>query len=407
MIKPIATVIAALLPLPAIAQPAAAPAPAVAAPAQGDYTVQTVCEGLTVPWAIVFDPTAPADNPRIFITERPGRVRVYEDGKLNPIAAFTVPDIVRSRGGEIGLMGMCLHPDFATNKYVYLAYGSSEGDIRVVRYTFGPAQRSMQGGEKDPGGFSDPKVIASGFPAGSNHAGCRIKFGPDKKLYITTGEMFQRQLAQDLTSLGGKILRVNDDGSIPADNPFTGDEHKAKGVRPEIWAFGNRNPQGIDWQPGTGLLFETEHGPSGEAGSGGDEVNIIERGRNYGWPIIHNDMSPPADQPDLVTPLHQWTPAIAPASAAFYAGDKFPQWKGNLFVGALGGLGRGPKPGLYRITLDGRNYAGQERLVPDLGRIRDVAVGPDGLIYFSTSNKDGRGRPAATDDRIMRLVPKQ
>lgn len=386
--------------LAACGQDAAAPAEA-----QGvKYRVETVCEGLEVPWAIVFDPTSPADNPRIFITERPGRVRVYQDGKLIPAPAFTIPDMTRLRG-EIGLMGMCLHPEFAKSKFVYLAYGSSEGDIRVVRYTFGPVRRSMQEGAVDPGGFTDPVVIAKGFPAGANHAGCRIKFGPDGKLYITTGETFQRSLAQDLTSLGGKILRVNDDGSIPADNPFVGDEHKAKGVRPEIWAWGVRNPQGLAWQPGTGVLFETEHGPSGEAGRGGDEVNIIEKGKNYGWPIIHHDMKPPENQPDLVMPVYFWADAIAPASADLYHGDKFPAWKGNLLVGALGGLRRGPEPGVYRIVLDGRKYVSQERLVPDLGRIRDVAVGPDGYIYFSTSNKDGRGRPAGSDDRIMRIVP--
>jgi len=392
-----------LFPMIAAAQPAA-PAASPPAAASAGYKLETVCEGLVVPWSIVFDPTSPASNPRIFITERPGRVRVYEDGALNPVTAFTVPDMTKLRG-EIGLMGLCLHPDFAKNKYIYLSYGSSEGDIRVMRYTFGPAQRSLMAGQKDPGGFSDATVIVKGLPAGSNHAGCRIKFGPDGKLYITAGEMFQRSLAQDPSSLGGKILRVNDDGSIPEDNPFIGGEFKAKGFRPEIWAWGNRNPQGLAWQPGTGVLFETEHGPSGEAGSGGDEVNIIEKGKNYGWPIIHNDMSPPADQPDLVEPLYQWTPAIAPASAVFYDGDKFPAWKGDLLFGALGGLRRGPEPGIYRVVVKDRRYVSQERLVPDLGRLRDVTVGPDGYIYFSTSNKDGRGRGAANDDRIMRMVP--
>lgn len=413
MKNPLAIALAAgmlVFPMAALAQEPAAPADQAESkppiPGAVKYKVETVCDGLTVPWSIVFDPAATAKDPRFFITERNGKVRLYAEGKLNPKPVYVVPDLTKLRG-EIGLMGMCLHPDFAKNHSVYLAYGHGEegeggkakNDIRVVRFTY------KQGDASDPGSFEDPKVIISGLPAGGNHAGCRIKFGPDGKLYVTAGEMFQRQLAQDLSSLGGKILRLNDDGSVPSDNPFTGEQWKAKGARPEIWSLGNRNPQGIDWQPGTGVCFESEHGPSGEAGQGGDEVNIIEKGKNYGWPIIHNDMQPPADNPDLIVPLVEWTPSIAPASAAFYSADRFPSWKGNLLVGALGGLHPGPKGGIYRIVLDGRKVLAQERLVPNLGRVREVAVGPDGLIYFSTSNRDGRGRPDPHDDRIMRLVP--
>lgn len=371
--------------------PKAEPAPAKAGPeiARSDfakpsfaYKVETVVQKVEVPWSIVWTPDG-----RMFFNERSGRVREYANGTLNPEPMYVAP--VDERTGEIGLMGLCLHPDFAKNKYVYLSYGKSRDVIHVTRFT------------ESGGKLTLDKEILSIQPAGRNHAGCRIAFGPDGKLYITTGEAFQRQLAQDMTSLGGKILRVNDDGSIPADNPFVGDDSKAKGVRPEIWSFGNRNPQGIDWQPGTGLLFESEHGPSGEAGTGADEVNLIEKGRNYGWPTVHHFQTKEGTEP----PLAVWDPAVAPASAAFYNGDKFPALKGNLFVGLLGGLGEPRRPGIVRIVLDGRRIASQERFATEFGRIRCVAMGPDGYIYFSTSNRDGRGNPAADDDRIMRIVP--
>jgi glucose/arabinose dehydrogenase len=196
-----------------------------------------------------------------------------------------------------------------------------------------------------------------------------------------------------LDSLAGKILRLNDDGTIPADNPFVG----KPGARPEIWSYGHRNPQGIDWQPGTNLLFETEHGPSGFDGpGGGDEVNIVEKGKNYGWPVIHHTQT----HPGMEAPLLEYTPACAPASAMFYRGTTFPQFDGNFFFGCLAGKR------IIRVVLDGRRVVSQENLLEGkYGRIRDVAQGPDGYLYFSTSNHDGRGSPAADDDRIIRLQP--
>src|SRR5213078_2792443 len=194
-------------------------------------------------------------------------------------------------------------------------------------------------------------------------------------------------------SLAGKILRLNDDGSVPNDNPFVGRQD----ARPEIWAYGSRNSQGIDFQPGTNLLFETEHGPSGFDGpGGGDEVNIIERGKNYGWPAIHHR----ATQAGMESPLLEYTPACAPASGTFYRGSQFPQFKNNFFFGCLVGTR------IIRVTLDGRRVVSQENLLEKkYGRIRDIAEGPDGFIYFYTSNRDGRGSPASDDDRILRLVP--
>ena len=212
------------------------------------FTVETVAEGLEVPWAMAWDPTG-----RLLVTERPGRVRAIRDGKLLEKPVFEVDDIRTGGGGEIGLMGICLHPEFASNGFLYVAYGDKkEKDVRVVRLK-----------QSATGSISEDKVIVKGVPASANHAGCAIKFGPDKKLYITCGEAFRRQLAIDMNSLGGKTLRVNDDGSIPDDNPFVGD----KRARAEIWSFGHRNAQGMDWNE-AGVMFQSEHGPSGEVGTG-------------------------------------------------------------------------------------------------------------------------------------------
>ena len=340
------------------------------------FKVETVVRGLQVPWSIVWAPDG-----RMIFTERPGRVRVVENGKLRPAPLFTVPDVEPT--GESGLMSVALHPQFSNNHLVYLSYAYA-GDgkrVRVVRY------------RETADGFVDRKVMIENIPAAQFHAGCRVRFGPDGKLYITTGDATERDLAQRLDSLAGKTLRLNDDGAIPNDNPFVGQAN----ARPEIWSYGHRNSQGMDWQPGTDLMFQTEHGPSGFDGpNGGDEVNIVERAKNYGWPIIHHTQT----KAGLESPLLEYTPACAPASGMFYRGGQFPQFKGNFFFGCL----RGER--MIRVTLDGRKVVSQEDLLAGkYGRIRDVAEGPDGLLYFSTSNKDGRGFPASDDDRILRLVP--
>jgi glucose/arabinose dehydrogenase len=343
---------------------------------QSGLKVETVVGGLQVPWSIVWAPDG-----RMIFTERAGRVRVFENGKLRPEPLFTVPDVEPS--GESGLMSVVLHPQFASNHFLYLSYAYA-GDgkrVRVVRY------------RETPSGLVDRKVIIEDIPAAQFHAGCRLRFGPDGKLYITTGDATQRDLAQRLDSLAGKILRVNDDGTVPADNPFVGRQN----ARPEIWSYGHRNSQGIDWQPVTNFLFETEHGPSGFDGpEGGDEVNIVEKGKNYGWPLIHHQQK----REGLESPLLEYTPACAPASGMFYRGSAFPQFTGNFFFGCL----RGER--IIRVVLDGRKVVSQENLLMGkYGRIRDVAEGPEGYLYFSTSNRDGRGSPAKDDDRIIRLVP--
>ena len=348
------------------------------------FRVEQVASQLEVVWSIVFAPDG-----RIFFTERPGRVRLIENGKLLEKAFFAVPDVEPT--GESGLMGMVLHPKFADNHFVYIAYAyqNAEKDqtVKVVRY--------KENGET----LVEPKIIIDAIPASQYHAGTRLKFGPDGKLYITTGDATKQARAQKLDSINGKTLRLNDDGTIPDDNPFV----KQAGARPEIWTYGHRNAQGMDFHPETGLMFQTEHGPSLIDGvsllgkrSGGDEVNIVERGKNYGWDKISHSMT----KKGMETPIIEFSPAIAPGSGAFYRGNLFPDFKNNFFIGALKG------EMIIRLVLDGRKIVSRDKLLEkQFGRIREVAVAPGGSIYFSTSNRDGRGDPEKIDDRILRILP--
>jgi glucose/arabinose dehydrogenase len=345
-----------------------------------EVRVETYISGLEVPWSLAFAPDG-----RLFIAERPGRVRLVSNGVLDPTAWITLPVSVTAEGG---LMGLALDPDFPAQPWVYVCYtfndaGATENRISRVRELNGRG--------------TTEEILLDHFPGASVHDGCRLKFGPDGKLYATTGDTFQRSLAQDRSSLAGKILRLNRDGSVPADNPF--------GPSSFIYSYGHRNPQGLAFDAQSGALFATEHGPSGEVGFGNyDEVNIIVPGANYGWPIVVGAPGLSAYRdPLLAYPDF----AVPPAGATFYTATRIPQWTGNFFFTSLRG------EHLQRVVLDAsRTHAvAIERLFEQdfyqglYGRLRDVIQGPDEALYVTTSNRDGRGDPVPDDDRVLRLVP--
>ncbi len=335
--------------------------------------IDTLATGLDTPWSIVF-----ADEKRLLVTERPGRIRIVENGKLLEQPLHTFSEV--SETGEEGLMSLVLHPNYPENRFVYVSLAYEQGgnlSVKVLRF-------------RDEGNrLVDLTTILDPIPAARYHAGNRLAFGPDGKLYISTGDATEKNLAQDIQSLAGKILRLNDDGSIPNDNPFPG---KA------VWSYGHRNPQGIAWHPDNGTLYSTEHGPSVFDGpAGGDEVNLIEKGKNYGWPWVSHEQKRAGTEAPLMT----FTPAEAPASLLIYSGRQRPEWRGNLFFGALKG------EGMMRLEVsatDPKKIVSSEKLAEvSFGRIREVMEGPDGFIYFTTSNRDGRGKPTSEDDRVFRL----
>lgn len=352
------------------------PAQPVVENSETPYKLEMVADNLSVPWSIVF--TSPE---RMLVTERSGKIRGVENGILVKEDLISFPEV--SSKSEEGLMGLTLDPQYESNKYLYTSLAYSKNGSLIVKIL-----RLIDEQEK----IIVDKIILDDIPAATNHAGNRLKFGPDNKLYSTTGDATDRAIAQKKDSLGGKILRINVDGSIPTDNPFPNSY---------IYSWGHRNPQGIAWHPVTNELYQTEHGPSTFDGPpGGDEVNRIVKGGNYGWPIVSHQKS----KEGLISPLVTYTPAVAPASAMIYSGKIFPQFTHNLFFGGLIGTG------VYRVVLDPKNPDGllsQEKL-PDInvGRIRDVVEGPDGYIYFSTSNRDRRGKPNENDDKVYRLVPR-
>jgi len=337
--------------------------------------VEVVVSSLATIWAIDFAPDG-----RIFLTERGGRIRTVRDGNLDPEPWATL-DVVEV--SESGLLGLALDPGFASNGYVYVAYtyGTSGGGMqnRLVRMREDPETRR--------GAFD--AVLLDDVGGARVHDGGRVKFGPDGKLYWTMGDAGNMPLAQSLDSWNGKILRVNSDGSVPDDNPFP---------RSPIYSYGHRNPQGLAWQPGTGRLYASEHGPSG-AQSCCDEVNYIQAGMNYGWPGVFGDATAPGTVPPIVQSGPQSANTWAPGGATFVSNGP---WAGSLlFVGLRG-------ESLYRVALDPADPTtvfGFERFFQgEYGRLRDVVEGPDGALYLATSNRDGRGRPAPADDRVLRLT---
>jgi glucose/arabinose dehydrogenase len=336
----------------------------------GNLRVETVAGGLVHPWALAFLPDG-----RMLVTERPGRMRIATpDGKLSP-ALSGVPEVYAS--GQAGLLDVALDRDFSSNRTIYFCFNYESGGNAAI------ARARLADGEAPR--LDDVNIIfrAQG-PGGGNNHGCRIAQSSDGKLFASMGDHFgPRDKAQDLDADNGKIIRIAPDGAIPRDNPFVG----RQGARGEIWSLGHRNPQGLTFHPITGKLWEQEHGPRG-----GDEVNVIEKGKNYGWPVIGYGIDyngakihQSTHKAGMEQPLKYWVPSIAPSGMAFYTGNLFPAWKGNLFIGAL------KAELLVRLTVDGEKITGEERLLHNLGeRIRDVRNGPDGALYLLTDNAAGR-----------------
>jgi glucose/arabinose dehydrogenase len=353
------------------------PPPQAAEVVKTGYKITEIATGLDHPWSMAFLPDG-----SILVTERPGRLRLIKGGSLLAQPITGVPPV--HTGSQAGLFDIVLHPDFQQNNLVYLTYASGTAQAngtQVARARF------------DGSSLKDLQVIFKAMPLKDtdNHYGGRMAFLPDGTFALTIGEGFEyREKAQDLTSDLGKIVRLKDDGSVPSDNPFIGQAS----VRPEIYTWGHRNEQGMIYDAQSARLYETEHGPRG-----GDELNIIEPHKNYGWPVITYGMdysgayvSPYTQHPGLEQPVIYWTPSIAPSGLAMYRGDKFPAWKGDLFVGALA------FKHLRRVHLDEQgNVLFQEQLLNDRNwRIRDVRAAPDGYLYVCTDEPDGR---------VLRLEP--
>jgi glucose/arabinose dehydrogenase len=357
----------------AITAPAAAQQQQTVRSSAGNLNVQTVAAGLANPWAIAFLPDG-----RLLVTERAGRLRVVTpDGKISP-AVTGVPRVwVRGQGG---LHDVALDRNFAQNRTIYLCFadempGGARTALARARFNDGAAPS-----------LDEVQVIfrQEGPPSTGIHFGCRIAQAGDGNLFLTTGDHgSHRNEAQNLGSHLGKTIRIRPDGSVPPDNPFV----NRQGAKPEIWSYGHRNMQGAAINPASGKLWTTEHGPRG-----GDEINIDEAGKNYGWPVIGYGLEysgarahESTHREGMEQPIKQWTPVIAASGMAFYQGNLFPAWKGNLFVGGLA------SNVLVRVTLDGDKVTGEERLLGDVGeRIRDVRAGPDGAIWVATDSSNGR-----------------
>ena len=350
--------------------------------------VSVVAHGLVNPWGLAFLPDG-----RMLVTERPGRMRIIgTDGKLGPPLPGLPPVVAEGQGG---LLDVVTDPRFASNRLVYWSYSenSPDGDGNSTAVA-----RARLDGPPGAERLADVQVVFRQLPrvASRLHFGSKLVFGNDGRLFVTLGDRFSRKDdAQTLDNHLGKIVRIEPDGKVPADNPLVGRPGNPPNTRPEIWSWGHRNVQGAAIHPTTGDLWATEHGPQG-----GDELNLVQPGRNHGWPVITygrnygigTRIGDGTERADVVAPLAHWVPtSIAPSGMAFLTSDRYPGWKGNLFIGALRGQA------LVRITLDGNKVVAQERLLQSLNeRIRDVRQGPDGFLYLLTDNADAR---------VLRVLP--
>jgi glucose/arabinose dehydrogenase len=348
-----------------------------------DYRVVTVADGLENPWGMAFLPGGD-----MLITERPGRLRIVRDGRLLAEPVAGVPEVLAQ--GQGGLLDVVPHPDFAQNRMLYLSFSKPVGEgatTAVVRGRF----------EGDR--LTEVEELFEANSRGNGHYGSRIVFDDAGYMFITIGDRqapptgdLTAHPAQDLSNHHGVVVRLHDDGRVPDDNPFVG----RAGAMPEIWSYGHRNQQGLAIHPETGTLWATEHGPQG-----GDELNRIQPGLNYGWPVVGygvNYRSGSAihqgtQAEGMESPVHFWVPSIGTSGLAFYTGDRFPEWRGNAFAGGLSGAQ------IARLTFDGDRVVAEETLLLGVGRVRDVRQGPDGLLYVAL---DGRGGATTA---VVRLEP--
>ncbi len=336
--------------------------------------VEEVARGLEVPWGIAFLPDG-----EMLVTERAGRIRLVRDGELapSPIATISVTD-----SGEGGLLGIASHPDFTNNRFFYVYYTVDDNGSpvnRVERW-----QLSSDGLSASPAG-----IIIDDIPVALYHNGGRLRFGPDGMLYVGTGDARDPDTSQNIESLAGKILRLTPDGQVPQDNPFADNP---------VFVSGIRNTQGFDWLDESTLVV-TDHGPSGELGrTGEDKVLIATAGDNLGWPTTQNCQS----EDDSVTPSLVWRDAVPPGGAAIYTGDAIPEWQGSLIIATLG------SQHLHRVVFEPESVGSVEThevyLQNELGRLREAIASPDGDLYITTSNCDGRGSCPPEQDKILRIV---
>ena len=355
-----------------------------------DYRIVNVVDALVQPWSIAFLPGGD-----MLITERPGRLRIVRQGKLLPQAVEGVPNVFHSSQG--GLLEVMPHPNFATNKLLYLTYSKPGADEAQSHTT-------LIRGRFDNDRLTNVEELFESVTRGRGHYSGKIAFDKNGFLFLTIGDRqvppegnLEAHPAQDLTNHHGKTIRLHDDGRVPADNPFV----KQAGARPEIWSYGHRNMQGLAVHPETGEVWTNEHGPQG-----GDELNLDQPGRNYGWPVIGFGVNyttglaihSGTHRKGMEQPVHIWVPSIGISGMMFYTGDRFPNWKGNVFVGGMVG------EQLVRLTLEKQRVVGQEILVPRRGRIRDVRQGPDGLIYLVTDDRDGKPTPVLRVEPVERTT---
>lgn len=366
------------------AEQAEAQQPAIEQSTHHDFRVVTVAEGLEVPWSMAFLPGGD-----MLVTERPGRLRIIRDGMLLEAPVSGVPEVFAQ--GQGGLLDVRPHPDFQTNRLVYLSYskplGDDESTTAVVRGTL----------EDDA--LTGVEEIFEADTRGGGHYGSRLAFDADGYLFVTVGDRqaspsgdLESHPAQDLSNHHGVVLRLHDDGTVPDDNPFV----DQAGAHPEIWSYGHRNPQGLAFHPQTGTLFADEHGPQG-----GDEVNQIQPGLNYGWPVVGYGMNygsgsaihQGTHRDGMEPPEHVWIPSIATSGLMIYDGDRFPGWQGDMFVGGMAGQQ------LARLEMEGDVIRVEETLLLGIGRVRDVRQGPDGYIYVAIEDRGGEPTP------VVRLEP--